>query len=125
VAIDNHVDVKGPLQKIGLLSSACSGGAAGGARLRRPPAPSRRAAASRHRSSALQLSVSTPSLPPTPAEDEYDDKAAEAGQVAEKGWLDRALTGGSSTLALAFLCNKALFPIRTPITLGLTPVVAR
>ena len=31
------------------------------------------------------------------------------------------LTGGGSTLALAFLCNKALFPIRTPITLALTP----
>lgn len=27
VAIDNHVDVKTPLQKIGLLSSACSAGA--------------------------------------------------------------------------------------------------
>lgn len=46
-------------------------------------------------------------------------------QQQEKGWLDRVLSGGSSTLALAFICNKALFPVRTPITLGLTPLVAR
>ncbi|PSC71235.1 hypothetical protein C2E20_5331 [Micractinium conductrix] len=78
IAIDNHVDVRTPLQKIGLLSKEA-----------------------------------------------YDEKHAEAGQEGEKGWLDRALTGGSSTLALAFLCNKALFPVRTPITLGLTPMVAR
>ncbi|KAL4429406.1 hypothetical protein ABPG77_005180 [Micractinium sp. CCAP 211/92] len=87
VAIDNHVDVKGPLQKIGLLSK-----------------------------------------------DSVDEAAAVAGepeasqqqqQQQDKGWLDRVLSGGSSTLALAFICNKALFPVRTPITLGLTPVVAR
>ncbi|KAB2600517.1 hypothetical protein D8674_039889 [Pyrus ussuriensis x Pyrus communis] len=34
-----------------------------------------------------------------------------------------ASTGGA--LALALLCNKALFPIRVPITLALTPPVAR
>ena len=40
-------------------------------------------------------------------------------------WMGRMLSGGGSTLALAVLCNKALFPIRTPITLALTPPVAR
>ncbi|KAJ7967141.1 DUF1279 family protein [Quillaja saponaria] len=34
-----------------------------------------------------------------------------------------ASTGGA--LALAVLCNKALFPIRVPITLALTPPVSR
>ncbi|KAG2703120.1 hypothetical protein I3843_06G115000 [Carya illinoinensis] len=34
-----------------------------------------------------------------------------------------ASTGGA--LALAVLCNKALFPIRVPITIALTPPVAR
>lgn len=65
------------------------------------------------------------------AEEKYDDAAAEGAEAEaqadaqNKGWMDKVLTGGSSTLALAFLCNKALFPVRTPITLGLTPVVAR
>lgn len=34
-----------------------------------------------------------------------------------------ASTGGA--LALAVLCNKALFPVRVPITVALTPPVAR
>ncbi|KAI3852387.1 hypothetical protein MKX03_018867 [Papaver bracteatum] len=34
-----------------------------------------------------------------------------------------ASSGGA--LALAVLCNKALFPIRVPITVGLTPPIAR
>ncbi|PON45075.1 hypothetical protein PanWU01x14_262180 [Parasponia andersonii] len=34
-----------------------------------------------------------------------------------------ASSGGA--LALAVLCNKALFPIRVPITLALTPPIAR
>ncbi|KAG6653527.1 hypothetical protein I3843_05G075400 [Carya illinoinensis] len=34
-----------------------------------------------------------------------------------------ASTGGA--LALAVLCNKALFPIRVPITIALTPPMAR
>ncbi|PRW59940.1 glycosyl transferase family 2 [Chlorella sorokiniana] len=84
IAIDNHVDVRTPLQKIGLLSK-----------------------------------------------EKYDDAAAEGAEAEaqanaqNKGWMDKVLSGGSSTLALAFLCNKALFPVRTPITLGLTPLVAR
>lgn len=48
-----------------------------------------------------------------------------AVQQREQGWWDKVLTGSSSSLALAFLCNKALFPVRTPITLALTPAVAR
>jgi hypothetical protein len=34
-----------------------------------------------------------------------------------------ASSGG--TLALALLCNKALIPVRIPITIALTPPVAR
>lgn len=43
----------------------------------------------------------------------------------EPGWLSKSLSGGGSTIAMAILLNKAMFPIRTPITLGLTPYVAR
>lgn len=37
----------------------------------------------------------------------------------------RWLTGGGSALALSFVANKALFPVRAPITITLTPAVAR
>ena len=43
----------------------------------------------------------------------------------EPGWLARTLAGGGSSLALAFVANKALFPLRAPITVALTPAVAR
>lgn len=36
-----------------------------------------------------------------------------------------AAVSGGGALALAFLCNKALMPIRIPITVALTPPVAR
>ena len=42
-----------------------------------------------------------------------------------RNWFTRALSGHGSSLALAFVANKALFPVRAPITLGLTPAVAR
>ena len=32
---------------------------------------------------------------------------------------------GGSSVALAFICTKALLPIRVPLTLALTPAVAR
>lgn len=76
VAVDQKVDVRGLLSKVGLLSAKT-----------------------------------------------YDETADVDPE--HRSWVDKALTGGSSTIALAFLCNKALFPVRTPITLALTPTVAR
>jgi hypothetical protein len=132
LAIENHVDVKGPLQKIGLLSSKPMLH-----RGRLPSNPSMQPIlktacwfavckaypASRHAPHVLLHGTAGT------AGKEYDDtaeQAAEAGAAqAEQGWWDRVLTGSSSSLALAFLCNKALFPVRTPITLALTPAVAR
>lgn len=135
IAIDNHVDVRTPLQKIGLLSSECChwllplpGGATQVLCL------DTSATTLLHAPLALpahQLLVSPPPALLPFAEEKYDDAAAEGAEAEaqadaqNKGWMDKVLTGGSSTLALAFLCNKALFPVRTPITLGLTPVVAR
>ncbi|GMJ09737.1 hypothetical protein like AT2G20940 [Hibiscus trionum] len=51
-----------------------------------------------------------------------------AGVVVEEKHRNRtaelaASTGGA--LALAVICNKALFPVRVPITIALTPPVAR
>ena len=42
-----------------------------------------------------------------------------------EGWFQKTVAGGGSAALLAFLCNKALLPVRVPITVGLTPVVAR
>jgi len=47
------------------------------------------------------------------------------GEEHQPNWLERLVAGKGGTLALAFICNKFLFPIRTPITLTLTPLVAR
>lgn len=97
VAIDNHVDVKGPLQKIGLLS----------------------------KDSVDEAAAVAGEAAAVAGEPGLQQQQRPQQQQQEKGWLDRVLSGGSSTLALAFICNKALFPVRTPITLGLTPLVAR
>lgn len=77
VAVDQKLDVKGALARVGLLSS------------------------------------------------KPIDETGKVIEDAGESWLDKIMSGGSSTLALAFICNKALFPVRTPITLALTPVVAR
>jgi len=45
----------------------------------------------------------------------------------KKGKLESSelLKSGGGALALAILCNKALFPVRVPITIFLTPPIAR
>lgn len=54
-----------------------------------------------------------------------DKEVKDDADPEERGWFSNLLTGPSSSLALAFLCNKALMPVRAPLTLGLTPMVAR
>eukprot|EP00252_Welwitschia_mirabilis_P019943 TRINITY_DN4758_c0_g1_i1.p1 TRINITY_DN4758_c0_g1~~TRINITY_DN4758_c0_g1_i1.p1 ORF type:complete len:138 (+),score=20.51 TRINITY_DN4758_c0_g1_i1:198-611(+) len=49
-------------------------------------------------------------------EETLDHKSARKGEF---------LASGGGALALAILCNKALFPVRVPITMALTPPVAR
>ena len=39
--------------------------------------------------------------------------------------MAKALTSKGSDLAIAFLCTKALAPVRIPLTIGLTPAIAR
>lgn len=43
----------------------------------------------------------------------------------KRGWLTSALTSSGSSLALAFICTKALLPVRVPLTLAITPPIAR
>lgn len=55
-----------------------------------------------------------------------DAGASDAAAADEEpsSWT-RWLTGGGSAVALSFVANKALFPVRAPVTLTLTPAVAR
>ena len=78
------------------------------------------AAAAAAATAAAHLTLSSPLRP---AEKNYDETAD--SDPSQRTWLERALTGSSSSLALAFICNKALFPLRAPITVALTPAVAR
>lgn len=59
--------------------------------------------------------------------DETGNRPSEAVVEKEKKRNRTAELAASSggALALAVLCNKALFPIRVPITVALTPPVAR
>ncbi|XP_076894947.1 uncharacterized protein LOC143547395 [Bidens hawaiensis] len=51
--------------------------------------------------------------------DDSDPKSKNRNRTAELA----ASSGGA--LALAVLCNKALFPVRVPITIAVTPPIAR
>ena len=102
VAIENHFDPHSLLIKYGLLSGTAL-----------------------HAPVLLMLSTSKPQYlrPFTwhPADKEVEDDK----DVSQRGWFTNLLSGPSSSIALAFLCNKALLPVRAPLTIGLTPMVAR
>lgn len=53
-----------------------------------------------------------------------DGSADQQLQKKKNRTAEMAASGGGA-LALALLCNKALFPIRVPITIALTPPIAR
>jgi len=56
-----------------------------------------------------------------PADQELKDDA----NPESRGWFTGTLTSSGSSLALAFICTKALLPIRVPLTLAITPPIAR
>ncbi|KAK4562202.1 hypothetical protein RGQ29_004892 [Quercus rubra] len=75
-----------------------------------------------------QTSSSSSSSPDGFVMEETNGSQNQPTVVVEEKKLNRtaelaASTGGA--LALAVLCNKALFPIRVPITIALTPPIAR
>lgn len=77
-----------------------------------------------------RVGLYSPSMEKEEAEDiqKYEVVALEGAPIAKeedrKSAVHAAVSGGGA-LALAFLCNKALMPIRIPITVALTPAVAR
>ncbi|KAF7073997.1 hypothetical protein CFC21_078909 [Triticum aestivum] len=100
VAINNNVDVDAIFRKIGI---SAPGTAAGDAAL---PAPAPAPGAG---DGALPL--------PAPA--------VVVGQEAPRNRTGELAASSGGALALAILCNKALFPVRVPITIALTPPIAR
>ena len=54
-----------------------------------------------------------------------EDELRADANPEERSWLAKALTSSGSSFAIAFLCTKALLPIRVPLTVAVTPVVAR
>lgn len=97
VAIKSNVDVESLLSKVGLSSDSKQG------------APSSDAPVS-----DLPDGVIFEDHPPI--SDQPEQKKKPAAELAVS-------SGGA--LALAILCNKALFPVRAPITFALTPAVSR
>lgn len=48
-----------------------------------------------------------------------------AAEHAQPGWFERVFAGKGSSLALAFLCSKAMVPIKLPVAAAITPYVHR
>ncbi|KAK9848251.1 hypothetical protein WJX84_011800 [Apatococcus fuscideae] len=43
----------------------------------------------------------------------------------QRGWFADQMSRGGPSLLIAFICTKALLPVRAPLTLAITPPVAR
>lgn len=102
VAIKNNVDVESLLVKAGLSSTSKEDSA---------PSENPTTISLSDMSSDAVLEDHPAPVPPPP-----EKKRNQTAELA-------ASSGGA--LALAVLCNKALFPVRVPITIALTPTVAR
>uniref|UniRef100_A0A1D1YDA7 Protein FAM210A n=1 Tax=Anthurium amnicola TaxID=1678845 RepID=A0A1D1YDA7_9ARAE len=103
VAIKNNVDVASVLERAGLPGVSKDEGSASS------PAPAE------DPSDGVAVVLDDGVAPTAPAA-EPPKKRNRTAELA-------ASSGGA--LALAVLCNKALFPVRVPITIALTPPIAR
>ncbi|GLJ27468.1 hypothetical protein SUGI_0539030 [Cryptomeria japonica] len=95
VAIKNNVDVESMIGKIGLHS------------------PSKEETA-KENEVANRL----------PGDEEILSGTRDGTEETRKRGSDVLVSGGGA-LMLALLCNKALFPVRVPITIALTPPIAK
>jgi len=109
VAIKNNVDVGAILERAGLFSSS-------------EKEEKEQAAAAAAAAADLQRYESSLAV-----EGSGDEVLLQTDHtdVKEKNRIHAAAVSGGGALALAFLCNKALIPVRIPITIALTPAVAR
>jgi hypothetical protein len=103
VAINNNVDIDSLLSRVGISPSVA---------VEAPPAP---AAAS---SDDILVDAA-----PVPNRSEVVPDASERERPRNRTAELVASSGGA--MALALLCNKALLPVRIPITIALTPPISR
>ncbi|XP_017701153.1 uncharacterized protein LOC103718901 [Phoenix dactylifera] len=108
VVIKNNVDVESLFQKVGLPSGL----------LNKDPAASSSAGAPSGDPAVVLDSYDAPAPPPPPS------PPGEGEEKKRNRTAELAASSGGA-LALAILCNKALFPVRVPITIALTPPIAR
>ncbi|WVZ65726.1 hypothetical protein U9M48_015042 [Paspalum notatum var. saurae] len=99
VAINNNVDVEALFRRVGISPGVAVGGEPS-------PAP------------AAREDALTPSRP-----SEFPLEEPERSPPRNRTMELVASSGGALTMAV--LCNKALLPVRIPITIALTPPVAR
>ncbi|KAK7856461.1 hypothetical protein CFP56_023171 [Quercus suber] len=100
IAIKNNLDVESFLQNFHINPSP-------------PQPPSEPNSQAQTYGLVMEETNGSPNQPTVVVEEKKLNRTAELA----------ASTGGA--LALAVLCNKALFPIRVPITVALTPPIAK
>ncbi|KAM0013575.1 hypothetical protein Hdeb2414_s0008g00283581 [Helianthus debilis subsp. tardiflorus] len=60
-----------------------------------------------------------------PKEEQLDPQTTTADVAKPRNRTAELTASSGGALALAVLCNKALFPVRVPITIAVTPPIAR
>lgn len=58
-------------------------------------------------------------------DEQLGENMSDSSQVKKRNRTAELAASSGGALAVAVLCNKALFPVRVPITLALTPPIAR
>lgn len=58
-------------------------------------------------------------------DEQLGENMSDSSEVKKRNRTAELAASSGGALAVAVLCNKALFPVRVPITLALTPPIAR
>ncbi|CAN4107342.1 unnamed protein product [Withania somnifera] len=104
VAVNNNVDVEAMLEKIGMPGLSKEGD-------KKPDLPQQN-----------PQGISTDGFV---TEEPFNRDGVTAGPPKQRNRTAELAASSGGALAVAVLLNKALFPVRVPITLGLTPPIAR
>jgi hypothetical protein len=72
-----------------------------------------------------KIGISTGVSTPSPAAGDDASPSVPGQEAPTRNRTGELVASSGGTLALALLCNKALIPVRIPITIALTPPVAR
>ncbi|KAK1370352.1 hypothetical protein POM88_036444 [Heracleum sosnowskyi] len=57
--------------------------------------------------------------------EELGGELTDSGEIKKRNRTAELAASSGGALAVAVLCNKALFPVRVPITIALTPPISR